>query len=481
MARSTDSKPTTRKPAARSRARKTAPKAEELAADATEVETGAEETGEVLSDASEEPLTGAADNDIIATAGEGDGEPAPVHDSEETRWVEGDAPEAEPVEEPATVPDPASDEAPSVEAEAPPDTGDRDTVVEEADPPTTVAPALPPQQVTVQKVGFLPLATGGAVAAVAGLAAGWVLFGQADAPDLSALETQGAQLEEFGARLDALPPAPDPAELRAAVQGDLDTIGAEIETLREELASLAEAQQGIDGRLAAVERAPNEDGTLADEALAAFDSDFEDLRSRIGELANRIDSATAETEAALAAREEQLAAVEEAARAEAEVAGFRAALVELRAALQGGEPFPDTLATLQASGEVPAPLPELAETGAPTLAGLRDDFPDAARAALAAARSAGEDGEAGSGLGSFFRSTFNVRSTAPQEGATVDAILSRAEAALADGDLATALTEVESLPAGAAAPLADWTATARTRLDALAAEDQLSQSLNQGD
>ena len=510
MARSTNSKPTTRKPAAKSRARKTtpAPATPEDETPKTEPESAVAQSDAAKADAAADTTTGpetsgAEDivgteaetgaDDIISTAGEDESHPEEAgltSTPSETRWLEDDgaAPTApgtdgsdETGADSISPAGPDSDDEAASDPVTTEDTLEAGEVPETVDPPATVPPAPPPQQVTVQKVGFLPLAAGGAVAALVGLAAGWALFGQAEVPDLSALEAQGAQLEEFGARLDALPTAPDPAQLRAAVQGDLDTIGAEIESLRAELAALAETQQGIDGRLGAVERAPNEDGTLADEALAAFDSDFDDLRTRIGELADRIDSATAETEAALAAREEQLAAAEEAAREEARVASLRSALVELRAALQNGEPFPDTLAMLQEAGDVPAPLPELAETGAPTLAALSADFPDAARAALSEARASGEDGEDGGGIGSLFRSTFNVRSTAPREGTTVDAILSRAESALASGDLATALSEVESLPEGAAAPLADWSAAARTRLDALAAEDQLSQSLNQGD
>jgi hypothetical protein len=67
------------------------------------------------------------------------------------------------------------------------------------------------------------------------------------------------------------------------------------------------------------------------------------------------------------------------------------------------------------------------------------------------------------------RGQLSVRSVAPREGEDADAVLSRAQAHLAEGQLDAALTEVESLPEPVRAAMADWIAQARTRVEADAA------------
>ena len=56
----------------------------------------------------------------------------------------------------------------------------------------------------------------------------------------------------------------------------------------------------------------------------------------------------------------------------------------------------------------------------------------------------------------------------------MDAILSRAEAALDAGDLRSALTELEALPDDAASAIADWREAAETRAAAVAALNDLN-------
>lgn len=88
-------------------------------------------------------------------------------------------------------------------------------------------------------------------------------------------------------------------------------------------------------------------------------------------------------------------------------------------------------------------------------------------------------GEAEGGFASFLRNQFDVRSVAPQEGDTTDAILSRAESNLRNGRLTETLSEIGALPEVARAELSDWVAMAETRADALAAAATLSSSLNE--
>ncbi|MFC3119087.1 mitofilin family membrane protein [Jhaorihella thermophila] len=71
-----------------------------------------------------------------------------------------------------------------------------------------------------------------------------------------------------------------------------------------------------------------------------------------------------------------------------------------------------------------------------------------------------------------------LRSVKPRAGDDADAILSRAEAALTGGDLNRALAELDALPQTARDAMSDWLAQARTRQAAIAAVDDLIQSLN---
>jgi hypothetical protein len=171
------------------------------------------------------------------------------------------------------------------------------------------------------------------------------------------------------------------------------------------------------------------------------------------------------------ARAAQSALEESRAQTEAAEAEARrgAALAALSAGLEAGAPFEAELAAL--GSEPSEALARAAAGGVPTLAGLRDTFPEASRAALAAAREAGAADT--DGLGGALRSFFSVRSTAPREGEDPDAVLSRAEAALAGGRLEEALSEIAALPEPARAALADWTAGAEARAAALAALDAL--------
>ena len=73
-------------------------------------------------------------------------------------------------------------------------------------------------------------------------------------------------------------------------------------------------------------------------------------------------------------------------------------------------------------------------------------FPTAARAGLEAALRADMGSSWTERATNFLRAQTGARSLDPREGDDPDAILSRAEAAVSAGDLATALTEIAALP-----------------------------------
>ena len=150
-----------------------------------------------------------------------------------------------------------------------------------------------------------------------------------------------------------------------------------------------------------------------------------------------------------------------------------------RSALDNGGAFEATLANLAATGvEMPPVLTEVAKGGVPTLVALQEGYPEAARAGLSASVKAKTCDGAMDKLGSFFRSQVGARSLEPREGDAPDAVLSRAEAALANGDIAAAITLIGALPEEGQAAMSAWVKDAGVRLQAVDAVRMLADRLN---
>ncbi len=371
-------------------------------------------------------------------------------------------------------------------------------------------PVLPPAPQRRQRAGFLPTLLGGAVAAGLGFGlaqivpAGWPLGGPS--ADLAAIQAEIAALK---AAASDRPPSPDLSPLADG----LDALQTQVSSLETALASLPAAApapdlSGLTARIEALE------ANLSTALPAAAPADLAPLEARIARLEARPAAAlagdpqaaaqlasdlaairaelSAQTEAAAAARTEMSAAAEAAtaavaeAKAEAErlkaegaaaVAAARrdAALGRVAAAVDSGAPFAIALAELAAEGTaIPEVLATQAETGVPTLLSLQSTFPEAARAALEASLKADMGDTTMERIGTFLRTQTGARALEPREGADPDAVLSRAEAALAGGDLPGAVTEIGGLPEAGLAELADWRARAQARLDALAAVNELA-------
>jgi hypothetical protein len=163
--------------------------------------------------------------------------------------------------------------------------------------------------------------------------------------------------------------------------------------------------------------------------------------------------------------QDKLASIEQAAKASAAAAQTRTALGQIAAALDTGTSYTAAVANLSGT-TLPAVLTDHATNGLPTLQSLQADFPDAARKALEAALRANMGQTWGKRVANFLRAQTGARSMTPREGNDPDAILSRAEAALAKGDLTATLQETAALPPEALAALAPWLARAQVRMDA---------------
>ncbi len=306
-----------------------------------------------------------------------------------------------------------------------------------------------------------------------------------------AAEADAAQREaDSTAAIEPVPETPDYTDAIAAIESALGGVGGELEDLADRVAGLettATLSTGTD--------APATEGgdTQAADALRA---QIDELAGSLSTLNARIDSLPepadyddeiAEIEDRIAALDtrvsEQSDAISQAradAKAETARIATQGALAEINAALGTGEPYASAVSSLDAASDAGLPdgLTAPADAGVATLRELQAAFPDAARDALPAAIGATAGDGAIDRFGAFLRAQTNARSTSEREGDGPDAILSRAEARVNDGDLAAALDEIDALPPEGQEAMSDWVDRARTRLDAVSAFESLSQSLN---
>ena len=341
-------------------------------------------------------------------------------------------------------------------------------------PPEFVAKAEPAPQVTVQKVGLLPLVLGGVIAGGLGFGAAYLTFGQQGQDPTTELS---ARLSALEAQVSDLPTdVPDITPVEAAVAATRDDLSTQIA----EISTSVDARiAAFDERLTGIERAPSVDGTLAESAIASWEQELDVLRAEIAAQQGRMQDIATSAQSELDATRAAAEAVEQNAAEAAQQAVARAALARVQVALDSGTPFDAALADLAASGtDIPDALSTIAADGVPTIAALREEFPAAARAALSAARSEGLADTNANALTAFLRNQLDVRSVVPKDGDDPDAILSRAEAALADSRLTDALAEVASLPEVARGEMSSWVGMAEARAAAMSTVESIAQTLN---
>lgn len=372
----------------------------------------------------------------------------------------------------------------------------------------SVAPSAPP----AQKTRFFPLLLGGLIAGGIGYGTHFYLMqdDQNASAEIAALQAQVADLRSA---LGNLPPAPDLGGLEAEL-GELrdtvaaldvrDQIAAAMEELRTEFATgedigdstqiravisqvareltqtrerldrLDRDQADRDARLDAVESGRAElDALRAD--MDALPSALDALRADMDVLPSALDGLRAEIADLRALSEERVVQAE--ATVDATLA--RAGLEMMRAALESGTPYSEALVLLQDAGvEVPSALVAPAARGLQTVEMLQDSFPDLARTALRATYQDDATSGAAARVENFLRAQLGIRSTAPRDGDDPDAVLSRASALVAQGDIEPALAELEALPDAGQAVLAQWRDAAQARIAAHAAFAEFSMTVS---
>ena len=334
------------------------------------------------------------------------------------------------------------------------------------EPEAMVVPAEP-VVTPARNTSVMPLVAGGVIAAVIGFAAAQVMPIGWRAADTSAIQTQldgqTAELASVKAALAQLAKAPQPdttlTDRLTAVEAAL---GAP--TSAPDLAPLISRLDALDQTVTALQAGPASMGQIDPSALNALQTQIDALKS-----GGIVATATAEVSAALDAKLAEAVAKVDAIKADADTLAVasvkRAALHQIVAALDSGAPFTSAIADL-GDATLPPVLADHAAAGLPTLQSLRQDFPDAARSALDAALKASMGTSWTERATAFLRGQTGARSLTPREGSDPDAVLSRAEAALAAGDLTAALAEITTLPSEGQSAMADWLARAQLRQEA---------------
>ncbi len=363
-----------------------------------------------------------------------------------------------------------------------------------SEPNPDPVPAPPPQVIETRRgPGFFPLVLGGIVAAGLGYGAAFMgyLPGQSGEQNADALAAISSQLdgqsatlvtlsdraETLEGQIAAIPPAPEPV--------DLSPLADQISGLGDQISANAAMIQGLTDRVAYLETLPlGENGADNSAAIAAavaqMQAALQEQTSALAEQQAANDGLAEELRNVAAEAEASIAAAQAAAEARVGAATAQAALGQLRIAVATGAPFTSALTDVAAETDVAVPdaLQAASEAGVPRIEDLQAAFPTAARAALPIAiRETAGEGTTDRFL-AFVQSQVGGRSLEAREGDDPDAILSRAEAALATGDLAGAIAEITALPADAQSAMADWVATAETRLAATEAMDEFTAALD---
>lgn len=151
-----------------------------------------------------------------------------------------------------------------------------------------------------------------------------------------------------------------------------------------------------------------------------------------------------------------------------DAAGAALAAATLADAARTARPFAEELAGLERvlplSSDLRA-LARLAQQGAPTRAGLADEFETLVGRTAVAARDPGRNADFLARLRRALSSVVSIRQVGATQGNTPDAILARAQKLLNEGDIEGALNTLEGLPAPAQTVLAPWRAAAERRIE----------------
>lgn len=398
---------------------------------------------------------------------------------------------AEPVAEPAAgEPKPAEAADKPSEASKPADTARPDPVADPVASPVAEPAVETPRSGTIRDLpppyvepsGSGGLATGlSVVALLVGLAAltqpwwGPALFGgQAEGTRTVVAQSDPQLRSQFQQLVDRVAKLEQAPSTAGASGGSATALDAAVRQLA--------------ARIDVLEKRPSGSGAAAP---AQADPRVDELSGRLGGLEQKLAAVGGNSQAAqdlrrdLDALKQQVGGVAQAVESRRDATVAAQALVlaagQLRAALAAGQPFQPELQAVRSLGiadpEVTKPLDALAPSaakGIPTQPQLADRFKPLAAEIVRAA-----DRGDGSGWIDQVKGKLATLVTVRRQGGGVvgdsaDAVVARAEAALAENNLAKAVEELTVLKGVAADTAAPWLADARARLAANQAGQKLS-------
>ena len=265
-------------------------------------------------------------------------------------------------------------------------------------------------------------------------------------------------------------PAAPPAEPRKADVPPAPAASTPLTTPGNDakIADLDRRVTDIDGRLAALAAAPAKPAAETTSALntqtarlGRIEETLAALDRRLGGLEQKLSEPKTDTRAPEAPDIAATKSVNDAAARTVVAQG-------LLAAVQNGEPFAAQVAALRSLGadeKSVARLATLANGGVPTLAQLRAGFSEL-RPKLHPQVKVEPGATWSEKMLARLTSLVSIRPAGERAGASPEAVASRADAALARGDVATALREIRTLAPPDSAVAKDWIDAAARRVDA---------------
>ena len=323
--------------------------------------------------------------------------------------------------------------------------------------------------------GLLLLVGGGVLAGSIGFFAA-ILFEYFDtsdplAPLLHAQNELYEKLETQSAQIDSIKSRPVLVDL----SGPLSALGITVKRQNMDIKALwaahADQFEAMSQRLDLLEERPITEGvSLLD--IASYERQLAQLQDDVSKVANYATSKIEQAEAMAEVLETKTIKLSTNGRA-------ISALKNIWVAVENGLSFDRPLAELVAviDLEVAPSLVEIAPMGIVSLSVLQSQFPAAARAALKLARQEKGLEEGESRILAFLKAQLGVRSLRAKDGASADAILSRALVAVDRGDLELAVSEILELPNSSKLALQGWSKAAVQRLMVLTALQKLTTAL----
>ena len=293
------------------------------------------------------------------------------------------------------------------------------------------------------------------------------------------------RLNELDSRLAALERQADTLLARSDPDAVAETLNAELQAMEGRVATLEEIDpQGLDDRIIAVQGAAEAlaadlartDGVLGSQRIALTEA-----RSIVTSLESRADAVDTRLETIAATQARDGRRIERLIASDSATQALVLAIGQLRVAVNAGRPYQQPLSALRAlSAGVDETVADLAALSPSAAAGIPDRdaikaaFPEMAQAVRQAVLLPADAGWVDRTVATI-EGLVTVR-PAPGEvdGEDAAAVLARAEGRLINGDLSGAVAAVASLDGEAAAAASNWLRSARARLDAETALDNLN-------